>query len=200
MTGAPPTFLFLLASTRTHGNSERLARRAALALPESVPMRWIRLADLPLPPFEDTRHSGGYGDPEGTAAELARATLDATDLVVVTPVYWYSLPAEAKRYLDHWSAWMRAPSLAFRERMRGRRLWVVASDSDREDEGSADPLLDSLRRTAAFMDMTFAGVLVGHGSRPGEALEDPAVLAAADALFAPVCRPHADAGPLSSGA
>lgn len=178
-----PTFLFLLASGRSDGNSERLARRAALRLPEQVPMRWIRLADLPLPPFEDLRHSSGYGDPEGTAAELARATLDATDLVVVTPVYWYSLPAEAKRYFDHWSAWMRAPSLAFRERMKGRRLWVVAADSDLEDEGSALPLLDSLRRTAAFMEMTFAGALVGHGSRPGEALRDPAALAAADAFF-----------------
>lgn len=176
-------FLFLLASTRPDGNSERLARRAALALPESVPMRWIRLADLPLSPFEDLRHSGGYGDPEGTAAELARATLDATDLVVVTPVYWYSLPAEAKRYFDHWSAWMRAPSLEFRARMKGHRLWAIVADSDEGEEGSAAPLLDGLRRTADFMGMAFAGTLVGHGSKPGEALQDPATLAAADAFF-----------------
>ena len=177
------SFLFLLASTRADGNSERLARRAALALPESVPMRWIRLADLPLPPFVDTRHGAGYGDPEGTSAELARATLDASDLVVVTPVYWYSLPAEAKRYFDHWSAWMRAPSLAFRERMQGRRLWAIVADSDQAGEGSALPLLDALRRTADFMGMTFAGALVGHGSRPGEALRDPAILEAADGFF-----------------
>ena len=143
----------------------------------------MRLDEHPLPPFQDLRHSGGYGDPEGTARHLADATLEATDLVIVSPVYWYSLPAAAKLYFDHWSAWMRSPALNLRERMAGKRLWVILVDSDQAHEGSADPVLDSLRRTAGFMEMDLAGTLVGHGSKPGEALQDPAVTARADAFF-----------------
>ena len=41
---------------------------------------------------------------------LLDATLAATDLVFVAPVYWYSLPAAAKLYLDYWSAWLRFTS------------------------------------------------------------------------------------------
>jgi hypothetical protein len=52
-------FLFLLASTRRDGNAELLARRAAAALPGDVAQRWLRLADLPLPAFEDVRHAQG---------------------------------------------------------------------------------------------------------------------------------------------
>lgn len=183
MNPTPRRFLFLLASTRREGNSEQLARRAAENLPPGTEATWLRLDEHPLPPFVDTRHSSGYGDPEGTARLLAEATLAATDLVIVSPVYWYSLPAAAKLYFDHWSGWMRSPALKLRERMHGKHLWAVLADSDQEHEGSADPVLDSLRRTADFMEMSLDGVLIGHGSKPGEALQDPAVAAAADAFF-----------------
>ncbi|HJV89718.1 MAG TPA: NAD(P)H-dependent oxidoreductase [Holophagaceae bacterium] len=183
MSSAPRRFLFLLASTRRDGNSEQLARRAAAHLPPGAEATWLRLDEHPLPPFVDTRHSSGYGDPDGTARHLAEATLAATDLVIVSPVYWYSLPAAAKLYFDHWSGWMRSPALQLRERMKGRQLWAVLVDSDQAHEGSAEPVLDSLRRTADFMGMRFGGALLGHGSKPGEALQDPAVGAAAATFF-----------------
>jgi NAD(P)H-dependent FMN reductase len=187
MTPTPRRVLFLLASGRLNGNSEALARRAAAHLPEGTETRWMRLSEHPLPPFEDTRHSTGYAEPGGSARLLADATLWATDLVFVTPVYWYSLPAPLKLYLDHWSGWMRVPSIKLREAMAGKRLYAILADSDQEAEGSAEPVLDTLRRTADFMDMAWMGALQGHGSKPGEALQDPATLAAADAFFtAPV--------------
>src|SRR5687768_1517087 len=96
------SFLFVLASARVDGNSERLARAAASRLPADVPARWVRLDEVGLPPFRDLRHAGGFPEPEGDARSLALATAAATDLVMVTPVYWYALPASAKLYLDHW--------------------------------------------------------------------------------------------------
>ncbi len=184
MSPSPRRFLFLLASTRRDGNSEQVARRAATSLPAGASATWLRLDEHPLPPFVDLRHSSGYGDPEGTARELAEATLAATDLVIVSPVYWYSLPAVAKLYFDHWSAWMRSPALKLRERMAGKRLWVILVDSDQAHEGSAQPVLDALRRTADFMEMTLAGTLIGHGSKPGEALADATTVHEADRFFA----------------
>lgn len=179
-------FLFLIASPRSEGNSEQLARHAARSLPAEIGRSWLRLDDHPLPPFRDLRHSGGYPPPAGNELVLVDATLAATDLVFVTPVHWYALPAAAKLYLDHWSAWMRAASLDFTARMRGRRMWAVVVDSSEPADAAFAPLIDCLVRSADYMDMHWMGALHGHGNRPGEALVDPAILAAADRFFAEV--------------
>jgi multimeric flavodoxin WrbA len=177
------SFLFVLASTRADGNSERLARRAARQLPEGASARWLRLTELELPPFADTRHSTGYGSPQGPARELRDATLAATDLVLVTPVYWYGVAWPAKHYLDHWSAWMRDPQLAFKPAMAGKQLWAVIVDSDTDDEGSSYPLLDQLRRTADYMDLKWRGALLGHANKPGEIEASDAAMRAAEGFF-----------------
>jgi NAD(P)H-dependent FMN reductase len=180
-----PHFLFLLASARADGNSETLARHAAAKL-QTEDQSWLRLSELPLPPFEDIRHDGSggaYAAPTGHARTLLDATLAATDLVFVMPVYWYSLPATVKLYLDHWSGWMRVAGLDFRPRMASKRLWAIISVSD-EDRSVADPLLDTMRLTADYMKMPFAGSAVGYGNRPRDVLDDAVGLAQAEALFA----------------
>jgi hypothetical protein len=97
-------FLFLIASGRENGNAEQLARIAAQGVPEGSVQTWLRLRDLPLPSFEDIRHSlGVYPQPTGNLKTLLEATLTCTDLVMVALLYWYSLPASLKLYLDHWS-------------------------------------------------------------------------------------------------
>lgn len=176
-------FLFVVASTRPEGNSERLARRAASSLADAE-QTWLRLIDHPLPPFFDTRHSTGYQPPEGAARFLCEATLAATDLVIVTPVNWYSVSWPAKLYLDHWSAWMRIPELAFQKTLAGRSLWAIVVDSDDEAAGSSAPTVDMLRRTADYMHMQWRGALVGHANRPGEIEQDQTAWAAAERYFA----------------
>lgn len=181
-------FLFVVSSSRRHGNTEQLARRAATRLPASVAQEWIDLADFPLPPFADLRHATAEAwtpSVEGNARRLLEATLAATDLVMVTPVYWYALPAAAKLYLDHWSAWLRAPGWDFKARMPGRTLWGVSVSSD-PDAGFAEPVKQSLRLTADYMAMHWGGFLLGCGNRPGDVLNDANSLAAADRFFAAV--------------
>lgn len=165
-------FLFLCASARREGNSVMLARAAAASLPSTTEQHWLHLADLNLPPFEDLRHEEGrsYLGPKAGAEVALKATLSATDLVFVTPLYWYGLPAIAKLYLDHWSGWMRVPELEFRDQMAGKRLGAIVVLSDVPTK--ADPLLASLRLTADYMQMTWSGELVGHGNRPGDIMDD----------------------------
>lgn len=176
--------MFLLGSTRHGGNSEALARRAARALPAGVEQRWLHLIDHPLPAFFDTRHSTGYAAPDGHARMLCEATLAATDVVIVSPVYWYSVTWPVKLYLDHWSGWMRRPELDFKAALAGRSLWGILVDADDEAAGSSDPAVDVLRRTADYMAMRWRGALVGHGNRPGEIEADRAALAAATTFLA----------------
>jgi hypothetical protein len=135
--------------------------------------------------FGDLRHAvggGTYPHPSGPAATLLDATLGATDLVLVAPLYWCSVPAALKLYLDHWSGWMRVPGLEFRERMAGKTAWAVSSYSD-TDPTLADPLFATLRLSAEYLGMRWGGQLLGAGNRPNDVLADVDALATADRLF-----------------
>jgi hypothetical protein len=188
--GGTRRFTFLLASARRDGNTELLTRKAADSLPPEYSQRWLRLMDLPLPPFEDIRHSVGvYPQPEGNERVLFDATLEATDLVFAVPLYWYSVPTAAKLYLDYWSGWLRVPGADFKARMAGKKLWGVCALSD-EDPRRADPLVGTLELTADYLHMEFGGVLLGYGSRPGDVAGDSATLSRARCFFATTEQPQ----------
>ncbi|CAL9497251.1 Putative NAD(P)H-dependent FMN-containing oxidoreductase YwqN [Streptomyces sp. enrichment culture] len=177
-------FLFVLGSSRPDGNTELLTRRAAEQLPAGIEQRWISLAEHPLPDFQDLRHDSDHVRPrEGDAALLLDATLAATDIVIASPLYWYSVSAHTKRYLDHWAGWLRTPGLDFKATMAGRTLWGVTALAHEERE-VADPLIGTLNNSAAYMGMRFGGVLLGNGSRPGDVLRDTEALADAKTFFA----------------
>lgn len=139
--------------------------------------------DLPLPPFEDIRHSAGiYPPPQGNDKTLLDATLAASDLVFVAPLYWYSVPASAKQYLDYWSGWLRVEGLDFKNRMRGKKMWCVSVISS-DERHEADPLIECLRLSAEYMQMTWCGTLIGNGSRPGDIVNDKAAFDTAQSFF-----------------
>ena len=176
--------LFLLASARENGNAEQLARIAAESLLAGTTETWLRLRDYPLAPFEDLRHTVGvYPQPQGNEKPLLDATLSATDIVFVTPVYWYSVPTDLKRYLDEWSAWLRVPDLNFRERMRGKRYWTVSNSTGTPEQ--AQPMFGTLRLCAAFFGAEVSGELLGNGSKPGDVLNDRSAIEAARTFFTP---------------
>lgn len=174
-------FLFLLASSRRLGNSEQLAYCAAHALPAHAEQQWLNLHDYPLPDFVDLRHTAGYHPPTGNARFLLDATANATDVVLVTPLYMYNLPVPAKQYLDHWSAWLRTPNLNFGAQMKGKTLWLIVVGSGARFE--AQPLEGSLVLTAAFMQMNWGGMLYGTGSRPNDIQDDAVALQEAQTFF-----------------
>lgn len=180
------SFLFVLGSARQGGNTESLARAAAEHLEPEAEQRWIHLGELGLPPFVDRRHVGDGITPaaEGPERVVQEATLAATDVVIASPLYWYSVTANVKTYLDYWSGWLRVPGLDFQPRMGGRRLWGVTAYADSDPE-RAEPLVGTLRITADYMRMDWRGVLLGHGSRPGQVLADEQALSAAKSFFAP---------------
>ena len=161
-----------------------LARLAARSLPEDSEQIWLSLLHDPLPLFEDIRHheTRRYAVANDSEQMYLDATLAATDIVIASPVYWYSLSASSKLYLDHWSAWMRLPDVDFRKRMAGKKLWGVTVLSD-EDLLGVQPLIETLRLSADYMDMHWGGVVMGYGNRPGDILNDPPSLERAEIFF-----------------
>ncbi len=177
-------FLFINASLRESGhigNTEVLARRAAQSLSAGTEQTWVKLCELQVPAFVDQRHTiGTYPMPEGDAKVLLDYTLKASDIVFVSPVYWYSAPSVLKTYLDHWSAWMRVPGVPFKESMASKRLWVITTSGDRI---KAQPMLDSYRLCAEFLGMAWMGSLWGKGGAPDVIQDDGIALIEADLFF-----------------
>lgn len=186
-------YLFLTTSTRERGhlgNTEWLARQAAAALPERTVQTWHHLARMALPTFVDQRHTtGSYAPPEGDLKTLLDATLAATHIVFVAPVYWYSIPSPLKTYLDHWSAWMRVPGVAFKDQMAAKTLALITTSGDR---AKAQPMVDSVALCAQFLSMVWGGVLWGKGGPPGAVQADEAAVAHARTfLLDPAHKPAA---------
>ena len=177
-------FLFLVGSGRGGGNSETLARLAARELPPAAEQCWLHLRDLGLTPFRDASHRDDpLASPEAAERLLLDQTLDATDLVIVSPLYWYSLSWSVKLYLDHWATWERLPDVDFKVRMRGKTLWLVCVMAD-EDKQVAQPLLKVLELSAGYLHARFAGALLGTGEWPGDVLEDHDAVTRAAHYFA----------------
>jgi multimeric flavodoxin WrbA len=136
--------------------------------------------------FRVSRHVGrhhtvsSYPLPEGDLRTVLDTTLDATDLVLFAPVYWFSFPSPLKTVLDHWSAWLRVPGLDFKARMASKRLWLITTSGDR---AKAQPMIDSTALCAAFLGMPLAGVLWGKGGPPDAVQADADALAQAERLF-----------------
>ena len=144
-------------------------------------------ARFPLPDFVNLRHSGPYQPPTGNAQLLLEATLQSTALVLIAPAYWHSLPASAKLYLDHWSAWLRTPDLDFHARMQGKTPWTITVSSGARAE--AQPLKDTLTLTAQYLRMHWGGLLFGTGSRPNDVQGDALSLHQARSFFSMVSAP-----------
>jgi multimeric flavodoxin WrbA len=179
-TTSNPHYLFLVASTREPGhtgNTEWLARQAAAQLPAHAQQTWLHLARMQLPAFVDLRHTTGqYPQPEGDLKTLLDATLAATDIVLVSPVYWYSLPSTIKTYLDHWSGFMRIPGVPFKESMATKSLRLITTSGDR---AKAQPTIDSVVLCAEFLKMRWGGALWGKGGPPNAVQADADAVAAA---------------------
>jgi multimeric flavodoxin WrbA len=170
-------FLFLATSTREPGhlgNTEWLAQQCAATLPADAKQAWLHLTRMAIPPFVDQRHTTGqYPAPEGDMKMLLEATMAATDIVLVSPVYWYSIPAPLKAYIDHWSAWMRIPGVPFKEEMAKKTLRLVTTSGDR---AKAQPMIDSLQLCAQFLAMPWGGALWGKGGPPDAVKADIAAV------------------------
>jgi putative NADPH-quinone reductase len=153
----------VLGTSRRGGNTARAAR--------------IAFPDTPIVDLNDhaiTAYDYEHRYPENDDfLSLAERMIRRSDIVMATPVYWYAMSAQLKRFLDRWSDLITIRKDLGRA-LAGKRLWVLATSPDPElPPGFEEPF----RLTADYMDMSYAGAL--HVSCP----DDLALGAAAQAAL-----------------
>ncbi|NBE08411.1 flavodoxin family protein [Paragemmobacter ruber] len=174
-------FLFLTSSARPAGNSALLARVAAEGLPDRA-QHWMDLTALQIPPYRDLRP--GSALPEGPVAQVMAQMRQASDIVLVAPVYWYALPAPAKLLMDHWSGWLDAAETGFDAWARDKTVYLITARADPDPTVTA-PVEAMVQRSIQWLGMRWGGALHGVGDAAGEVARDATAMAAARNFLRP---------------
>jgi NAD(P)H-dependent FMN reductase len=157
----------LLASSRRHGNTGTLTDRIALDLGIEV----IDLAALRISAY-DYQHRNRGDDFE----PLMRRVLEHPQVILATPVYWYSVSPAMKTFLDRISDLLELPDLlAEGRRLRGKNAYLVCTSVCEQPDAH---FLGAWRETLGYLGMRL--VEVAHlNCREGLLLRELAPAAAA---------------------
>ena len=143
---APPTrVVSVLASARRDGHTGQLLTAVLAGRP-------TRLFDLGALHVGDYAYHAAADDDFLTVVE---AVAEADAVVFATPVYWYAMSGQLKRFFDRLTdlVTVRKP---LGRRLRGRTVWVAACGSDPVlPEGFEVPF----QATAAYFGMSYGGAL-----------------------------------------
>ena len=134
----------LTTSSRADGNTRALA---AVAFPTAS-------ADF----FELNRMQIGYyaydgGNSGDDFLPLVEQIIDRDLWVLATPIYWYTMSAQAKAFVDRLSDLLQSHKVLGR-RLRGKKFAVVCSGSDPLPPPAFD---EPLRLTCQYLGMEYCG-------------------------------------------
>ncbi len=135
--------LAILGTSRSHGNT-RLALDAVLQGRAPV----IDLNDHSITPYDYSHQNSGDG-----FLAIAGQMVEADTIVFATPVYWYSMSAQLKTFLDRLTDLTRVHKALGRS-LKDKSVFLLASSSSPElPPGFAVPF----ELTAEYLGMRWGG-------------------------------------------
>lgn len=167
-------------STRVNGNTEFLTHQAV----SKEKGTHIYLRDYNVLPIIDQRHDeSGFDIVEDDLKGLIDQMLSHDIIVFSTPIYWYSMSAPMKIFIDRWSQILRDPAYVhFRGALSKKKAYLIAVGGD-TPKIKGLPLVQQFNYICQFYKMPFADYVIGKASKPGEITEDTAALKAAATLI-----------------
>jgi multimeric flavodoxin WrbA len=138
----------LLSSSRRNGNTGRLIDRIALQLDIEV----VDLSSLRLTPY-DYDHCNRDDDFE----PLMERVLQHDQVILASPIYWYSVSPAMKVFLDRISDFLELPDLLPKgRRLRAKIAYVVCTSICDEPSPA---FMGAFRETFDYLGMTFGGTV-----------------------------------------
>lgn len=165
--------LGILGSPRIGGNSDVLLSQALAGAKEAgADVEKIIL---------DRKHIAGCKDcgkcnttgicaVKDDMAEVARHVLDAYAVIHASPVYFWTMTAQMKAYLDRWCVFFDAEWRWQKEvypKMRGKRIGLVTVCGD-TNAHTGDPIVSSFKNTVDMTKMTWLGAVQASANTKGE--------------------------------
>ena len=139
----------ILASSRAHGNTEQLANLYMKYQPSTL----FNLSDYSISVF-DYQHRNQHDDFLG----LIKALLEYDHLVFATPVYWYSMSAQLKIFIDRLSDLLTIEKKLGRA-LKGKSCSILATGADSE---IPECFVAAFKLTTNYLGIKFTAAFYGR--------------------------------------
>ena len=143
--------IILLGSARSDGNTAK----AAATLAQQLDARVVDLLDYQLSPY---RYTADYPTDDQFIHLIETWVLSHDHIVLASPVYWYTMSAQLKVFLDRFSNLLTTHKALGRQ-LRGKQLSVLSCANDEQINVS---FYDAFQRTAAYLGMKYSGAWHGY--------------------------------------
>ena len=114
---------------------------------------------------------------EDDVQEFLRAAPLAQEIIIATPVYWFSPTAQVKKYIDRLYSFVKFDEQTgtYKSALAGKGLSLILTAGGEPSDG-ADLVEEMMRRIATFTGMSYRGVLGAYSVQNREQLEQDAAL------------------------
>lgn len=169
--------LGIMGSPRVGGNSDVLLDDAlAGATKAGAQVEKIILDRLKISGCKDCQKCNDTGlcVLKDDMPEIHKKILEADAIIHSVPVYFWSMTAQMKAYLDRWSALFDAEwkwHKAYYPKMKGKRIGLITVCGD-PDVHTADPVVHSFKSTADMTKMNWLGVVMTSAIDKGDIVKD----------------------------
>ncbi len=165
--------------SRPNGNTRILTDHVV----KDLQVETIELENYRIEPIVDERHAPeGFQEVDDDYRALMDRVMQHDILIFATPIYWYTMSGTMKKFFDRWSQTMREPEYEdFRERMAKKKAYVIAVGGD-SPYIKGLPLLQQFHFLFDFVNLPYAGYVLGEANRPGAITEDKRAIFSADQL------------------
>ncbi len=177
----------VLGSPRIGGNSDVLLSQALAGAKEAgADVEKIILDRKHIAGCKDCKkcNSTGLCAVKDDMAEISKKILDAYAIIHSTPVYFWTMTAQMKAYLDRWCVFFDAEwkwQKMYYPKMRGKRIGLITVCGD-TDVHTGDPVVHSFKSTVEMTKMTWLGAVMTSASEKGEIVNNETAMQEAFAL------------------
>ncbi len=136
--------IIILGSARSDGNTAKVAATLAELLEASI----VDLLDHQLSPY---RYTADYPTGDQFVYLIENYLLPHDHIVLASPVYWYTMSAQLKVFVDRLSDLLTTHK-SFGRQLRGKQLSVLSCSNDRQIN---DSFYAAFRLTANYLGMSY---------------------------------------------
>lgn len=158
----PRNPIIILGSSRSDGDTSKAVK--AVIQNRSVPV--VDLKNLNI-----AHYDYGYENKQDDFLKLAERIIRHNPIILATPVYWYTMSALMKTFIDRWADLLEIRKDLGR-RLAHKELFVIASYGTSLPKGFEE----AFSQTCDYMDMQYKGCLYFYSGEDADLIKDNELL------------------------
>ncbi|MEI3612692.1 flavodoxin family protein [Pseudogracilibacillus sp. SO30301A] len=164
---------------RPNGNTETLTKLVT----QNLSVEEVYLKKYFIKPIIDKRHAEeGFPEINDDYNSIIDRILKHEIIIFSTPIYWYSMTATMKKFIDRWSQTLRDKNYPhFKEQMKQKKAFVIAVGGDNPYIKGL-PMIQQFQHIFDFIGIQFEGYIIGDANRTDEVTKDPRAVSTAKNL------------------